>query len=245
MKSIFLKEIRSFFSSLVGYFVIVLFLLVAGLFMWVMPDTNIPDFGYASMDRFFSFAPWLLIFLIPAITMRTFSDEFKSGTIEFLATKPLQNKDIILGKFFASFVLVIISILPTLLYVYSISALAITNHELDMGSIIGSYLGLLFLVAAFTSIGLFCSASTENQIIAFLLSVFVSFLLYMGFESVSKLPFFAGMLDYYISQFGMTFHYNSISRGVLDSRDLVYFLSISALFLLGTNLFLQKRNWNG
>ncbi len=244
MKSILLKEIRSFFSSLVGYIVIILFILICGLFMWILPDTNMFDYGYASMDQFFSFVPWILIFLIPAITMRMLADEYKSGTIEMLSTKPLKETSIIFGKFWASFILVCICLLPTLLYVVSIESLAVTANNLDTGGIIGSYIGLLFLIAAFTAIGLFCSALTDNQIVAFLIAVFVNFILFQGFESFSQLPSFSGGVDYIISQLGLQFHYKSISRGVIDTRDLIYFASVSLLFIFATRLFLQKRKWS-
>lgn len=244
MFSIFSKEIRSFFSSIVGYVVIILFILVTGLFMWVLPDTNMLDYGYASMEKFFSFAPWVLIFLIPAISMRTFSDEFKSGTIELLSTKPLQENSIILGKFWASFVLVAICLIPTLFYVLTMASLSIIENNLDTGGIIGSYIGLFFLIAAFTSIGLFCSSVTDNQVVAFLVAVFLNLILFQGFEAISKIPALSGGLDYIISQIGLQFHYQSISRGVIDTRDLIYFISVSLLFLFGTRLFLQKRKWN-
>lgn len=244
MKSILLKEIRSFFSSLVGYIVIILFILVCGLFMWILPDTNMLDYGYASMDKFFSFAPWILIFLIPAITMRMLADEYKSGTIEMLSTKPLKDSSIIFGKFWASFLLVCICLLPTLLYVLTLESLADIPNNLDTGGIIGSYIGMLFLISSFTAIGLFCSALTDNQIIAFLIAVFLNFLLFQGFESLSKLPSFDGSLDYIISQLGLHFHYKSISRGVLDTRDILYFISVSLLFIFASRLFLQKRKWS-
>ena len=244
MVSIFKKELNSFFSSLVGYMAIIVFLLVCGFFMWVIPNNNMLDYGYATMDKFFAFAPWVLMFLLPALTMRSFSDEYKGGTIEILSTIPLTENQIILGKFFASFVLVLFSILPTLLYVYTISHLSIIQGNLDSGGILGSYIGLLFLSAAFTAIGIFCSSVTSNQVIAFLIAIFTNFILYAGFETMSKMPFLGNGIDYIVSQIGMQFHYNSIRRGLLDSRDIVYFLSIVAIFILATRLSLQKRKWN-
>ncbi len=243
MYSIFKKEINTFFSSIVGYVVIIIFLLVCGLFMWVLPQTNLLDYGFASMDKFFEFAPWLLIFLIPAITMRMFPDELKSGTIELLLTKPLKEIDIVLGKYWASLCLVIIAILPTLLYVVSISSLASKGHFLDMGGIIGSYLGLLFLAAAFTAIGIFCSALTANQIVGFLLSLFGCYFFYAGFQAISSLPIFSEGADYVLSLLGLQYHYASISRGVIDTRDIIYFTSLVVLFVLGTSIILKKRNW--
>lgn len=244
MYSIIRKEIHSFFSSLVGYIAIVVFVLVCGFFMWMYPNNNMFDYGFATMDKFFSLAPWIMMFLLPALTMRSFSEEYKSGTIEILSTLPLREKDIILGKFFASYVLVIISLLPTLLYVLTISTLSIIPGNIDSGGIFGSYIGLLFLCAAFTAIGILCSSLTDNQVIAFLMAVFANFILYAGFEIVSQLPFLSNGYDYVISQIGMQFHYQSISRGLLDSRDIVYFLSIVAIGLLATTLSIQKRKWN-
>ncbi|GBL35579.1 hypothetical protein EMGBS15_11740 [Filimonas sp.] len=180
MLSIFRKELNSFFSSLVGYIAIIVFLLVCGFFLWVVPNNNMLDYGYATMDKFFAFAPWVLMFLLPALTMRSFSDEYKSGTIEILSTIPLTENQIILGKFFASFALMLFSILPTLLYVFTISHLAIIKDNLDTGGILGSYIGLLFLSAAYTAVGIFCSSVTPNQVIAFLLAIFANFILYAG-----------------------------------------------------------------
>ena len=183
------------------------------------------------------------MFLIPALTMRSFADEFKTGTIEILSTLPLSESNIVMGKFFASFTLVFISLIPTLLYVFTISTLSTTKGNIDTGGIIGSYIGLSFLNAAFTAIGLFCSSITNNQVIAFLFSIFLNFVLFSGFETLSKIPFLSNGLDYLVSQIGMQFHYSSISRGALDSRDIVYFISIVALFILATRISLEKRKW--
>lgn len=244
MYSIFRKELNSFFSSLVGYIAIIVFLLVCGFFMWIIPNNNMLDYGYATMDKFFAFAPWVMMFLLPALTMRSFSDEYKSGTIEVLSTLPLTERQLILGKFFASLVLVAFSILPTLFYVFTISHLSIIKGNLDSGGILGSYVGLFFLSAAFTAVGIFCSSLTANQVIAFLLAIFANFILYAGFETLSKMPFLENGPDYIISQIGMQFHYNSISRGLLDSRDIIYFLSVVFAFIMATRLSLQKRKWN-
>jgi ABC-2 type transport system permease protein len=238
------KELHSFFSSLVGYMAIIVFLLVCGFFMWVVPNANLLDYGYASLDKFFAFAPWVMMFLLPALTMRSFADEFKGGTIEILSTLPLKESQIILGKFFASFILVIFSILPTLLYVYTLSRLSLVEDNLDSGGIFGSYVGLLFLSAAFTAVGIFCSSLTSNQVIAFLIAIFANFILFAGFETISKMPVFGNGIDYIISQIGMQFHYTSISRGVLDTRDIIYFLSLVVVFIMATRLSLQKRKWN-
>ncbi len=243
MYAVFIKEINSFFSSLVGYISIILFLVVCGIFLWVMPDTNIMDYGYASMEKYFQLVPWVILFLIPAITMRSFSDEFKSGTIELIATKPLKENSIIGGKFFASLLLVCISIIATLVYVYSVSKLSKVQGNLDTGSIIGSYMGLFFLVAAFTAVGVFCSSLTDNQVVAFLIAITINLFLYLGIEALSKLPILSHGADYIVSQIGMQSHYTSISRGVVDTRDIIYFSSITFIFLYATKLSLQKRKY--
>jgi ABC-2 type transport system permease protein len=244
MISIFRKELHTFFSSLVGYIAIIVFLVVCGFFLWLIPENNMLDYGYANMDKFFDLAPWVLLFLIPAITMRSLADEFKSGTIEILSTLPIKEYQLIGGKFLSSFVLVLFSILPTLVYIFTLASLSIISNNLDTGGMIGSYVGLIFLAGAFTAVGLFCSSFTNNQIIAFLAAVFLNFILYSGFETMSRLPVLANGADYIVSQIGMQFHYNSISRGVIDTRDLIYFISVIVIFLLATQLMLQKRNWN-
>jgi ABC-2 type transport system permease protein len=238
MLSIYKKEIHQFFSSLTGYIAIIVFLAVCGLFLWIF-DENILDYGYATLNKFFLFAPWVMMFLLPALTMRSFSDEFKSGTIEVLYTLPLKEKDIIGGKYLSALTFVIFALLPTALYVFTVYRLS--GGNIDSGSMIGSYTGLLFLCAAFTAIGLFCSSLTNNQVAAFLIGVFVNFILYAGFESLSQLSLFGDGPDYIISQLGMQFHYNSISRGVLDTRDLIYFISLIVVFLAATRLTLIKR----
>ena len=244
MYSIFKKELSSFFSSLVGYIAIVVFLIICGFFLWVAPDNNMLDFGYASMDKFFALAPWIILFLIPALTMRSFSDEYKAGTIEVLFTLPLKDREIILGKFFASTLIVVFAIFPTILYVITLASLSVIKNNVDTGAIIGSYIGLLFLCGAFTSIGLFASSISNNQVIAFLIAVFINFIVFAGFETISKIPVFDNGIDYILSQIGMQFHYDSISRGLIDSRDMVYFVSVIALFILAARIALGKRKWN-
>jgi ABC-2 type transport system permease protein len=244
MRSVFIKEINSFFSSIVGYVAVLVFLVFCGLFLWVIPDSSILEYGFANLDRFFDMAPWFLMLLIPAITMRSFADEFRSGTIEWLSTKPLTDIDIILGKYFASLVLVVFAILPTLIYVYTINNLSLIENNIDTGGIIGSYIGLLFLAAGFTAIGIFCSSLTNNQIVGFLVGLFACYLLYSGFEALSKLPSFAEGIDYYLGMIGMSFHYTSISRGLIDTRDVIYFLSVIVLFVSLTRLSLNRRTWD-
>jgi ABC-2 type transport system permease protein len=243
MYSIFLKEIKGYFSSLVGYIVVITLLFICGLFMWILPATNLLDFGYLSLEKFFSFAPWVLLFLIPAITMRMFPDELKSGTIEILLTKPISELQIILGKYFASLVLVLLALLPTIIYVFSLRFLASEGHKMDTGGILGSYIGLFFLSASFCAIGVFASSITSNQIVGFLVSLIGCLVFYFGFEAISSIPAFSGGIDYVLSAIGLSSHYNNISRGVIDTRDIIYFLSIVIIFILATQIILKKRNW--
>ena len=240
MWSICKKELQQFFSNLTGYIAIVLFLLVNGLFLFVLKDSNIFDFGYASLDKFFELAPWILLFLVPAITMRTLSDEFKTGTFELLQTRPLTKWQIVLGKYFSILIVLLFVIIPTFIYIITIKTLSVQGG-IDTGGIIGSYIGLFLLAAVFAAIGLCCSGFANNAVVAFLISAFVCLLLYFGFNALSKLPFFANGTDYYVEMLGIDFHYRSISRGVLDSRDLVYFISIIFLFLLSTVKNLHKK----
>ncbi len=244
MRSIFIKEINSFFSSIVGYVAILVFLVACGLFLWIIPDTSILAYGYATLDRYFSMAPWLLMLLIPAVTMRSFADEFRGGTIEWLSTKPLRDIDIILGKYFAALALVFFALLPTLIYAVTIHNLSAVEGNIDTGGIIGSYIGMLFLAASFTAVGIFCSATTSNQVVAFLIALFACYILFSGFEALSKIPAFTAGIDYYLSMVGMSFHYDSISRGVVDTRDVVYFLSVIILFVSLTRLSLNRRTWD-
>ena len=244
MRSIFIKEINSFFSSIVGYVAILIFLIACGLFLWIIPDTSILDYGYANLDRFFEMAPWFLILLIPAVTMRSFADEFRGGTIEWLSTKPITDLNIILGKYFAALSLVSFALLPTLVYILTISSLSAIPDNLDTGAIIGSYIGLLFLASGFTAVGVFCSSLTSNQVVAFLIALFACYLFHSGFEALSKIPSFTGGIDYYLSMVGMSFHYNSISRGVIDTRDVVYFVSVVVLFVALTRTSLNRRSWD-
>ncbi|MDP2159098.1 MAG: gliding motility-associated ABC transporter permease subunit GldF [Flavobacterium sp.] len=232
MKALFLKEIQSFFGSILGYLVIVVFLLLNGLFLWVFEgEFNILNSGFADLSPFFTLAPWVLLFLIPALTMKSFSDEKKQGTMELLLTKPLKTWEIVGGKFLAAFVLIVLAILPTLVYVSVVSKLGFPEGSIDMGSTWGSYFGLLFLVAAYTAIGVFTSTLSSNQIVAFILAVFICFLFYFGFEGISKqLTTFSDG----IAALGMEYHYKSMSRGVIDTRDLIYFLSVTVLFFMGT-----------
>jgi ABC-2 type transport system permease protein len=243
MSALYFKEIRSFLSSLMGYVIILVFLVSVSLFLWVFPnDFNIFDYGYANLDGLFVIAPFVFLFLVPAITMRSFAEEKKSGTIELLYTRPLTDMQIILSKFLASFTLVVIALLPTLLYFLTVYLLSFPQGNVDSGSIWGSYIGLLFLGAAFTSIGIFTSSISDNQVISFVIAGLLSAFLYLGFEMIYSFSLF-GPIDLFIRSLGISAHYSSLSRGVIDTRDVVYFLSTIALFLFLTKFSLARRKW--
>ncbi len=243
MYSLFLKEIRSFLSSLIGYIVIVVFLLAISLFMWIIRgESNVLDNGYANIDTLFAIAPWVFLFLIPAITMRSFADEKKSGTIELLLTRPITDLQIILAKYFAGFVLVAIALLPTLVYFYSIYHLGNPVGNIDTGGTWGSYIGLLLLGSSFVAMGIFASSLTDNQVTSFILSLALCFFCYTGFEQISSLSLF-GKADTFIQALGINQHYNSLARGVIDTRDVIYFLSFNAFFVLMTKTVLESRKW--
>jgi ABC-2 type transport system permease protein len=237
------KEVRGFLSSLIGYIVIAVFLLINGLFLWVFAsDFNILDFGFASLEGLFMMAPFVFLFLIPAITMRSFADEHRSGTIEFLLTKPLTDLQIILAKYFAGVLLVIFSVLPTLIYFYSVYQLGLPKGNIDTGGMWGSYIGLLFLGAAFVAIGLFASSISGNTIVSFIVAVFMSLIVYVGFDFIHSLDLF-GNVDLFIKSLGINAHYTSMSRGVIDTRDVVYFVSLITVFILLTKLSIESRKW--
>ena len=204
-------------------------MLLNGLFLWVFEgDYNILNSGFADLSPFFTISPWILIFLIPAVTMRSFSDEMKQGTIELLLTKPISIWEIVGGKFFGAFLLIVIAIIPTFIYVYVLYGLGMPAGNIDMGSTMGSYFGLLFLISGYTAIGVFTSTLSENQIVAFIVSVFLCFILYFGFQGVASQ--FKDWQEL-IAFFGMDYHFKSMSRGVIDTRDTIYFVSITLLFL--------------
>jgi len=234
------KEISQFFSSLTGYIAVILFLLINGMFLFLLQDSNIFDFGYASLDKFFELAPWVFIFLVPAVSMRSFSDEFRTGTFEILKTKPVTSLQIVLGKYFSVILVVVIALIPTLLYVFTIKTLSVTG-AIDKGGIAGSYLGLIFLSAVFSAISICCGSFTSNAIVSFLISAFMCLILYFGFNAISSISVFSGNADYYIEMLGIDFHYQSISRGVIDSRDLTYFLSLIILSIFITQKKLKSK----
>jgi ABC-2 type transport system permease protein len=239
MFAILKKEINTFFASPIGYLVIGVFLLLNGLFLWVFKgEFNILDNGLSSLSSFFLLAPWILIFLVPAVTMRSFSDEKKQGTLELLVTKPITHFQIVLGKYFGAFLLIVMALVPTLLYVFTIGQLGSSESSLDLGSTIGSYFGLLFLIGAYTAIGVFASTLSDNQIVSFIIAVFICFFFYFGFEGISNYSVFGDL--FYLENLGMAAHYNSMSRGVIDTRDLIYFISIALAFLVFTKLRIQQ-----
>jgi len=242
MIRIFAKEFNSYLNSLIAYIVIGAFLVGIGLLMWVFPDTSILDYGYADMDTLFSLGPYVLVFLIPAITMRSFSEERKMGTLEFLFTKPLSEWDIILGKFLASFALVLVAILPTLIYYWAVYLLGEPVGNIDTPGVIGSYCGLMLLAGVFCAVGIFASSITPNQIVSFVAAGFLSILLYSGFDAFSNLAV-EGSLALQLKQLGILSHYDAMSRGLIDSRDLIYFLSLTGLMLLLTRTILSSRQW--
>ena len=229
MKALLFREIKSFFGSPIGYLVIAIFLILNGLFLWIFDgEYNILNSGFADLSPFFTISPWILIFLIPAVTMRSFSDEMKQGTLELLLTKPLSIWQIVNGKFFGAVLLIVIAIIPTFIYVYVISSLGMPEGNIDMGSTIGSYFGLLFLISGYSAIGIFTSTLSDNQIVAFLLAVFLCFFFYFGFDGIAT---YLPSIENFISNLGMNSHFKSMSRGVIDTRDLLYFVSSTILFL--------------
>ena len=240
MLAVLHKEIVHFFGSLIGLMTISVFLLVLGLLMWVLPDYSILSYPYATMDQLFTIAPVVFIFLVPAITMRTFADEYVTGNFETLRTKPLSISDVVLGKYLASLLLVVMAILPTLIYYYSVYQLGSPVGNIDGGEIAGSYIALVFLSACFCAIGILASAITRNQIVAFILGSFLCFLFHWVFYYLSKLPIFFGRWDDLVQRIGLDYHYVSMSRGVIDTRDLVYFVSFAGVFIILTILVTGK-----
>ena len=242
MIRIFFKEFNGFLNSLIGYLVVGVFLVVMGLLMWVFPETAVLDYGYADMGTLFTMGPFVLIFLVPAITMRSLSEEKKLGTLELLMTKPLTETDIVMGKFLASFLLVIVSLAPTIIYYFSIFQLGSPQGNIDTPGIIGSYVGLALLGGIFCALGVFASAVTPNQIVSFIISAFLCSVFYSGFDSIASL-FSSGEVSLSVKQLGILYHYESMSKGLIDSRDLVYFFGVGGFILLATKTVLSSRSW--
>lgn len=243
MLALYKKEISAFLSSVIGYVVIIVFLLLSSLFLWVFPtEFNIPNFSYATMESFFLMAPFIFLLLIPAITMRMFAEEKNTGTIEVLFTQPLSDFQIILAKYMAAITLVMISLLPTLVYFFSVYYYGLPVGNIDVGGTLGSYLGLFFLSSAFVGVGLFASSITDNQIVAFVLALVIGFFSYLGFEIIYGFDLF-GSFDLFVKSLGISAHYASMSRGVIDTRDVLYFISFMAIFVMLTKLSLSSRKW--
>ncbi|MDH5474865.1 MAG: gliding motility-associated ABC transporter permease subunit GldF [Cyclobacteriaceae bacterium] len=242
MIQILVKEFNGFLDSLIAYIVIGVFLTVVGLMMWVFPETSVLEYGYAEMNTLFSFAPFVFMFLIPAITMRMFAEEKKSGTLEFLFTHPLTDWQIVLGKFFSSWLLVVVAIMPTIIYYFTLSEISSPAGNIDTPGIIGSYIGLFLLGGVFTSIGILASSITSNQIVAFVIAVFLCFILYSGIDSLSVLMD-SSSTQVLLEELSVIHHYNAMSRGVIDSRNVVYFGSVIVLMLSITKIVLGSRKW--
>ena len=235
-----IKEWRQFFSSLTGYLVIIIFLFLYGLLLFVFPSTSLLDFGYATLNSFFNLAPWVLLFLVPAVTMRSFADEYRQGTFELLKTLPFTPAQIVYGKFLGSLLIILLALLPAIIYAFSMQALS-TLGGLDTGATIGSYCGLILLASVFTAAGICASSYTNNTVIAFISAAGICLLLFMGFEAISMLPVFSSGTGYYIEMLGLKFHYNSISKGVIDVRDIIYFLLVIFLFMAVTQKNISNR----
>ena len=242
MWTIFRKEVNQFLNSLLGYMVLVIFLVATGLLFWVFPESSVLDYGFAEMSGFFSFTPFVFIFLIPAITMRSFAEEKKAGTLEWLLTKPLTEFEILMGKFLASWALVVIALTPTLFYFATLWILGQPAGNIDAAGVSGSYIGLLLLAGVFASVGIFGSCLTDNQLVAFVLSVFLCFVLYSGLSSVASIDVWSAASPI-ISYLSLDFHYQALGKGLIDLRDVIYFLSVLVVMLLSSLLTLQARLW--
>lgn len=239
---IFKKEIRSFLGSFIAYIVIGVFLLLTGLFLWMIKGNNIFDLGVASLQVMFEVAPFILIFLVSAITMRSISEEKRLGTLEILTTKPIHDVQIITGKFLASVTLIIIAIIPTLFYYYAIHQLASPIGNIDTGATLGSYIGLILLAACYASVGMFSSSLTDNQIVALITSMLFNFFFFGVLGMLGDISWLTN-IGKSLEWFGLEFHYDSISRGVIDTRDVVYFLGFILVFLGLTKIVFESRKW--
>jgi len=240
MFAIFKREVQSFFTSPIGYLIVGSFLLLNGLFLWVFKgEYNIFDYGFADLGNFFLLSPWIFVFLVPAITMKSFSEERKMGTLELLLIKPISVWKLVLGKFWGAFLLCVIAVVPTIIYVFAISSLGVIEGNYDLGVVMGSYFGLLFLIATYAAIGIFASTLSDNQIIAFLVGILICFMVFNGFDALSSL-FSNGETQQWIQGLGAKSHFDSIARGVMDTRDLIYFISLTLFFLYLTHQRLKQ-----
>ncbi len=242
MITLYKKEISIFFSTIIGYLIIGLFLLISSLILWHdISEINILDNAYASMDSFFSIAPLIFLLFIPSVSMRVFSEEFNTGTIETLITKPISSFEIVTAKFFAVLSLVIIAISPTITYVISIYFLGENTGNLDLAAVVGSYIGLLLLSSIFSSISVYASSLSSNQIVAFILAIVMSSFFFFGFDILSQLPSLQ-IVDLILQKIGISYHYNMMSKGLLKVSDLVYFMSVSLLFIKLTEVVIKNKN---
>jgi len=242
MYQIFIKEFNGFLNSFVAYIAISVFLVGIGLLMWVFPDTSVLTFGFADMETLFSFGPYVFMFLVPAITMRMFADEKKSGTLELLLTQPLTDLQIILGKYLAGFALVVVSLLPTLLYYFSVYQLGNPPGNIDTAGVIGSYIGLILLGGVFISIGVFASSLTDNQVVSFITALFLCFIFYYGLQAIAGINIW-GPNSALLEELGILYHYNYMSKGLIDLRNVIYFLSLISIMIMLTKLKLSSRKW--
>ena len=242
MRFILAKEFHSFLNSLIAYIVIGVFLITTGLLIWVFPETSVLDYGYADLGVLFSVSPYIFMFLIPAITMRSFAEEKKAGTMELLLTKPLSDLEIILGKFFASFLLVFVALLPTVVYYFTLYQLGSPKGNIDTAGVIGSYVGLFLLAAGFCAIGILASSLTSNQIVSFLVGSFLCFIMYDGFNNLAEVNTWTDF-SFAIKRLGIVYHYDSLRKGLIDTRDVIYFISVIGCMLLLTKTVLSSRRW--
>jgi ABC-2 type transport system permease protein len=243
MLAIFRKEVSSFFSSLSGYIAATFFLVINGLIMWVFPGSmNVLDGGYSTLETLFIIAPWVFLFLVPAITMKTFAEERKNGTIELILTRPISDLKLVLGKYFASVLLVLLILIPALIFFVSVYLLGSPVGNIDTGGTWGSFIGLFFLAASYAAIGIFASSLTDNQIVSFILALIIVLFAFSGFDSIASFGLFSDF-KYLLVQLGINEHYSSMSRGVIDTRDVIYFVCLSSFFILATRIRIQSRNW--
>lgn len=233
MLAVFSKEINSFFGSLIAYVVITVFLVAVGLIVWVFPDSNVLDYGYADMGVFFNLTPFVLLFLVPAVTMRSIAEETRNGTLELLLTKPLNDLQLILGKLLACWLLVTVTLLPTLIYYFSLYQLGNPPGNIDSAAVTGSYIGLFLLSGSLVAMGIWVSSLNDNQIVAFVLTVFVGFVWYMGFGALSD-TFVSGPLADFLGWLALDRQYMALGKGLIDSRNVVYLLTLIAFFILLT-----------
>jgi ABC-2 type transport system permease protein len=242
MRYILRKELGTFFGSMASYLVLSIFLIMLGLLVWVFPDTSVLNYGYSDLSTLFSLAPYVFLFLVPAITMKMFADEARNGTMELLLTKPLRDWSIILSKYLAALLIILVALVPTSIYYFSVYELGSPPGNIDSAGVIGSYIGLYLLAAVFCAAGLFASSLTENQILAFLLGAFLCFLIYSGFYAFSKMEL-PGNMAFLIERIGILYHYDAMSKGLIDTRDVLYFLGVIAFFLALTKLKIASRKW--